>query len=191
MGCKLHNKRYCRECNYGYCPHGKQKHFCRECRGSGFCEHGKQKYVCRECDGSMFCDHGKQKQTCRECSPEGCLVNVIHMSINRVFYASNLPKDESYEDYLGCSVADFKTYLVSKMTKEMTIDNVHMDHIKPVTCFDLDDLDELKRCCHYTNIQPLLVHDNMALGNKWTKENESFWKKNIIYNPDFLLIYKN
>lgn len=72
----------------------------------------------------------------------------------------------------------------------MTLDNVHLDHIKPVTCFNLDELDELKRCCHYTNIQPLLARDNRELHNKWTDENEAFWERNIIYNPDYLFIYK-
>lgn len=209
MVCILHKKQFCRECNHGYCEHGKQKTHCRECGGSSFCEHGKQKHKCRECGGSAFCEHGKYKQfcrecggssicehgklkfQCRECSPEGYFTQVIRCSVHRVFNASNLPKNESYEYYLGCSIADFKTYLVSKMTKEMTIDNVHIDHIKPLTCFNLDDLDELKRCCHYTNLQPLLARDNLALGNKWTDENEAFWNKNIIYNSDFLLIYKN
>lgn len=227
MVCELHKKQYCRECNHGFCEHGKHKQFCRECGGSGLCRHGKRKYgciecggsstcthgvrksTCRECYGSAFCSHGVQKYQCRkcspssfcpherykyycrECNPDEYFTQLIRISIHRVFRTSNLPKNEPCEYYVGCSFADFKTYLVSKMTKDMTIDNVHMDHIKPVTSFNLDDLDELKKCCHYTNIQPLLVRDNIVLGNKWTEENEAFWNKNIIYNPNFLLIYKN
>ena len=38
----------------------------------------------------------------------------------------------------------------------MTFDNIHIDHIKPVSKFDLDHEEEFIDCCNYTNLQPLL-----------------------------------
>ncbi len=43
----------------------------------------------------------------------------------------------------------------------------HLDHIKPVSKFNLSDPEELKKCCHYANIQPLLGKDNLSKSNKW------------------------
>ena len=67
MLCQEHNKKYCRECDFGYCPHSRVKYNCRECGGGSFCEHGKRKQICRDCGGSSFCGHGKRKLRCRDC----------------------------------------------------------------------------------------------------------------------------
>ena len=75
------------------------------------------------------------------------------------------------------------------MVEGMTIDNIHYDHIKPVSRFNLDDEDELLKCCHFTNLQPLFKTDNLEKNNKWTEADEIFWNENIIYNPDFKDIY--
>jgi hypothetical protein len=92
---------------------------------------------------------------------------------------SNLSKTKSTIEYLGCSPEYFKEYLQKKMTDEMTFENIHIDHIKPVSKFNLDDPDEFLDCCHYTNLQPLLAKDNLEKNNKWTDENELFWLENI------------
>ena len=43
----------------------------------------------------------------------------------------------------------------------MTFDNIHIDHIKPVSKFNLNNTDEFYDCCHYTNLQPLLPIENL------------------------------
>ena len=48
----------------------------------------------------------------------------------------------------------------------MTWDNIHIDHIKPISVFNLDDEEEFLDCCHYTNLQPLLAVDNLEKFNK-------------------------
>ena len=76
------------------------------------------------------------------------------------------------------------------MTPDMNWNNIHLDHIKPISLFDLNSHEEFLDCCHYTNFQPLLAEDNLSKRNKWKEENETFWKENIrgkeylsIYNP--------
>jgi hypothetical protein len=75
-----------------------------------------------------------------------------------------------------------------KLTDDMTWDNIHIDHIKPVSKFNLDIEEEFNKCCHYTNLQPLLAKVNMNKSNKWTDEDEVFWNENIIYK-DYDKIY--
>jgi hypothetical protein len=74
------------------------------------------------------------------------------------------------------------------MTPEMTFQNIHIDHIKPVSLFDLNNEEEFLKCCHYTNIQPLLSLDNIIKSNKWSQEDNDFWENNI-YNKDYSEIY--
>ena len=61
----------------------------------------------------------------------------------------------------------------------MTFNNIHIDHIKPISKFNLDDEDEFLQCVHYSNIQPLLFVQNMEKHNKWTEDNNKYWLENI------------
>jgi hypothetical protein len=67
---------------------------------------------------------------------------------------------------LGCSIEEFRIYLESKFQEGMSWDNYgrdgwHMDHILPLCRFDLSDEVQLKKACHYTNLQPLWAKDNL------------------------------
>ena len=75
-----------------------------------------------------------------------------------------------------------------KLTEGMTWDNIHIDHIKPVSRFNLDLEEEFNKCSHYTNLQPLTAKDNLLKHNKRTDENDKYWNENIIYK-DYDKIY--
>ena len=170
------------------CEHGKRKSQCIECCGSSICEHHKQKYSCKECKGSSICEHNKRKSQCKECNLKLYLINLQRIHILRCFKNSTLNKLNPAIEYLGCSIDFFIQYFQKKInyfneyiaTNEiMNFDNIHIDHIKPVSLFNLDDEDEFLDCCHYTNLQPLLIRDNLEKSNKWTDDNNIFWKENI------------
>jgi len=137
------------------------------------------KSTCKECGGIGICEHKLHKRACKQCSPLHVLIGLQRKSIQRVLKRSELTKTQSTIEYLGCSSEHFMEYLKLKMTPDMTMDNIHIDHIKPVSRFNLDDPDEFLDCCHYTNLQPLLAKDNLEKHNKWSKKNEIYWKENI------------
>ena len=53
------------------------------------------------------------------------------------------------------------------MTDEMNWDNIHLDHVRPLSSFDLKDIEQLKEASRYTNIQPLLAKDNLLKGDRY------------------------
>ena len=78
-------------------------------------------------------------------------------------------KDGAVKD-LGCSIDELKIYLERNFQHGMTWDNYgpvwHIDHIKPLCQFDLTDENEIKKVCHYTNLQPLFAEDNFKKGGR-------------------------
>jgi hypothetical protein len=43
----------------------------------------------------------------------------------------------------------------------------HIDHIKPGALFNLINIEEQKKCFHYTNLQPLWASENLSKGCKY------------------------
>lgn len=89
----------------------------------------------------------------------------LYSAINRNYKAGSAVKD------LGCTIPELKTYLESKFQPEMNWDNWaldgwHIDHIKPLSSFDLTDRNQLLEACNYTNLQPLWATDNLIKSDK-------------------------
>lgn len=78
-------------------------------------------------------------------------------------------KTGSFVRDLGCSIEQLKQYLEAKFQVGMTWNNHgewHIDHIKPLSSFDLTDREQFLLACNYTNLQPLWAKDNLSKGNK-------------------------
>lgn len=72
---------------------------------------------------------------------------------------------------LGCSIEDFKNYIETKFVPGMDWENWsrdgwHLDHIRPLSSFDLTDRNQFLKAVHYTNFQPLWAKDNLSKGSK-------------------------
>lgn len=81
-------------------------------------------------------------------------------------------------ELLGCTVEQLKEHIQSQFQKGMTWENWahkgwHIDHIIPISSFDLSKEDEQRICFHYTNLQPLWAEENLKKSNKidYYKEN--------------------
>ena len=88
-------------------------------------------------------------------------------------------KKESALSLVGCSMEQLKKHLESKFEEGMSWDNWnengwHIDHIIPLSSFDMSKEEEQRKAMHYTNLQPLWAKDNMSKGSKtdWRKCNE-------------------
>ena len=78
-------------------------------------------------------------------------------------------KIDRFGEYTGCTKEFLVEHLESKFQSEMSWSNYgqwHIDHIKPLSSFNLSDPEQLKQACHYTNLQPLWAVDNLKKGNR-------------------------
>lgn len=74
---------------------------------------------------------------------------------------------------LGCDVDQFRSYIASLFQPGMTWENYgprvgqwNIDHIMPLSKFDLQDKQHFILACHYLNLRPLWVIENMKKNTK-------------------------
>lgn len=73
------------------------------------------------------------------------------------------------KELLGCSLDSFKIYLESLFQPGMSFENYgkwHIDHIMPVSIFDLTNPEHQRRCFHFSNMQPMWARENIQKSNK-------------------------
>lgn len=82
---------------------------------------------------------------------------------------SNQKVGSAVED-LGCSIKELKIYLENKFLAGMTWNNWgswHIDHIKPLSKFNLSDRKQYLEAINFINLQPLWAIDNLKKGAKY------------------------
>jgi len=95
-------------------------------------------------------------------------------AISNNIYASlkvkSVKKLNRTNEYLGCTIQEFKDYMEKLFSEGMSWDNHgkwHIDHIRPISWFDLTKEEEIFKAFNYTNCQPLWAKDNMRKHNCW------------------------
>ena len=163
------------------------KRFCSRSCSDRFNYVPKVKYFinCISCGINFETFLENQKCCCKKCytrefkkNNKGISENerLKHNLRNRLCQAlKNNQKVGSAVQDLGCTIEEFKTYLEAKFQPGMTWENYglkgwHIDHIIPLDSFNLTNEEELKKACHYTNLQPLWAEDNLSKGNKLPEE---------------------
>jgi len=113
----------------------------------------------------------KQNERLREKSILKCRLKVrIRDRVNKAIKGKLKPA--SITENLGCSWDELISYLEALFLPGMSWENYglfgwHLDHIKPLDLFNLEDPIQFKEACHYTNLQPLWAIDNLKKGNKY------------------------
>lgn len=72
---------------------------------------------------------------------------------------------------LGCTIEELIIHLEKQFQSGMTWENWnyggwHIDHIVPLSYFDLTNQEQVKIACHYTNLQPMWALENIKKSNK-------------------------
>jgi hypothetical protein len=93
-----------------------------------------------------------------------CLKCKIRKNINASIKKKGFTKRSSTYNILGCDYDFFKNYIESQFINGMNWNNIHLDHIKPLsTAITEKDVLDLN---HYTNFKPLFAIDNLNKASK-------------------------
>lgn len=103
------------------------------------------------------------------------IIRTIRSRTRLFIKSANIQKIDSITKAIGCSKQEFIAHIESKFYNRksgeiMTWENYgyygwHIDHIKPLSSFDLTNEEQFKKACHYTNLQPLWAEDNLTKSN--------------------------
>ncbi len=91
----------------------------------------------------------------------------LRMALKKNYKAGSAVRD------LGRTIPELKVHIESLFKPGMTWDNYgnkegcwSIDHIKPLSKFDVSDRQQLLEACHYTNLQPMWHILNIKKGSK-------------------------
>lgn len=113
----------------------------------------------------------------REKDPHYRTVCLLRSRMGAAFRCRGIKKNIKSLDLVGCSKEELMNHIQSLFKPGMNWNNRnlwHVDHIRPVKSFNLIDIEEQKKCFHYTNLQPLWSYENFQKSSKF--EAASFGK---------------
>lgn len=99
----------------------------------------------------------------------GCIQTRIRASVK-----NNKPRGGALFEYLGYTPTDLRRHLERQFRpgmnwKAFEEGRIHIDHVVPVSSFDLTRDEEVRRCWAMTNLQPLWSEDNLAKSARRTR----------------------
>lgn len=97
------------------------------------------------------------------------LTNNIRIRVRSYLRSKKINKNNKTFNIVGCSPEHLKEHLEKQFKDGMTWENYglygwHIDHIIPLSSAETED--EIYKLCHYTNLQPLWVEENLKKGSK-------------------------
>ena len=128
-------------------------------------EHPNEKYNAQDwIEDAIFRVEDRKRRNNEKSKKYHRTDNTLRSKIRNGLRNVSSKRFNSFNDLIGCSFNELRKHLESKFTEGMTWDNFgfgwHVDHIIPCWVFDLNDIEEQKKCFHYTNLQPMRAMDN-------------------------------
>ena len=98
-------------------------------------------------------------------------------------------KTSKTEELLEISFQEIKDYIEFLLTSDMSWKNIDLDHVQPLSSYDLTDPEQLKEAAHFSNIQPLLKRDNRKKGANYHEHDLMVQNQNL-YEYECFKYYK-
>lgn len=84
--------------------------------------------------------------------------------IKDAFRRQGFSKTNKNNEIIGCDYDFLRQYIESQFKDGMNWENIHIDHIKPLS--SAKTVEEITLLCHYTNLQPLFAKENQSKKDK-------------------------
>lgn len=138
---------------------------CRDCKLSkSVFEFRLNRGQCKECERISNKNYTKNK---RDNDPLYKLISVCRIRLIQALGLEN-KKDKTIE-YLGEDIQLIKNWLEYNFDDKMTWNNHgeywHIDHVIPVSKFNLKDEDDVYKCFNWKNLSPLTKEKNLSKSN--------------------------
>lgn len=132
---------------------------------------GIENKVCSNCNEIKHQDKFRYNRLkCKDCERDEPLEKFKRIVRSRIY--SCLKKDKHTIEYLGCNSNDYLDWLLCN-NNNFTLENRgkiwHIDHVIPLSKFNLDNEDEQHIAFNWRNTMPLSVKDNLSKNNKIIK----------------------
>lgn len=114
----------------------------------------------------------KQINAYKELGKEDTIYQIINNLTSRMctkLKKNNIEREITYSQFLGCTPQFLKSFIENKFKEGMSYNNYgewEVDHIHPISKIDFDKPEQIKKCFHHTNLQPLWRSENIKKSNK-------------------------
>lgn len=134
---------------------------------------GIENKICRYCDtikhNTRF-RHNRLK--CRDCERDEPTEKFKRYVRTRIYNCLKNLKEKSSIEYLGCSTKEYINWIIM-YDERYTMDNYgsvwHIDHVIPISRFNLEQPDEQLIAFNWRNTMPLSAKENLAKSNRIIK----------------------
>ncbi len=106
----------------------------------------------------------------RRSTPHGVAAEASRYMIRRCLELIGSPKKNATNEYLGYSASELASHLEVLFQHGMGWHNRgkwHIDHIRPLSSFDLADPEQLKAANSLTNLRPMWAKLNLRKSDSW------------------------
>ena len=134
---------------------------------------GKDNTICKYCKKVKAKSHFRHNRLkCKDCEredPKYKLHKLVRSRIHDFLKKNNEIKSKHTCEYLGCTREEYIKWLLYN-SKNYTIENHgkewHIDHVIPLSRFNLDKKEDVDLAFNWRNTMPLSVKENLSKNNK-------------------------
>jgi hypothetical protein len=131
---------------------------------------GQDNTICKYCKNiqpKLRFRHNRLK--CIDCEREEPLEKFKRYIRTRIYNSLKRNKSKHAVEYLGCNMADYQKWICTH-TPNYTIENYgkiwHIDHVIPLSKFNLEKEDEQLLAFNWRNTMPLSAKENLSKNNR-------------------------
>jgi hypothetical protein len=162
----------------------------------GYCDKvfPKTYFKCRKCiDCKRECDRNSRKHNTDDCSIKrekytDIVKRFIKSQRVRIYIALKQKQNKTIE-YLGCNTEEFYNWMLYNFDDVLTLDNYgsfwHIDHVIPISHFNLENEHEQSIAFNWKNTMPLSAKENCTKNNRLVlSQIEQHLEKLISYHKE-------